>query len=45
LAHVLDGIQLPEISVIVLEVGFQWQKKSSNVGHHCDGIPVQYAVE
>ena len=45
LAHVLDRIQLPELSGIVLAVGFQWQKISSYVGHHWNGIPIQYAVE
>jgi D-glycero-alpha-D-manno-heptose 1-phosphate guanylyltransferase len=44
-AHVLDRIQLPELSGIVLAVGFQWQKISSFVGHHWNGIPIQYAVE
>ena len=45
LAHVLDSIQLTEISGIVLAVGFQWQKISDYVGSHWNGIPIQYAVE
>ena len=45
LSHILDRIQLPEISDIVLAVGFQWQKISSYAGHHWNGIPIKYAVE
>jgi D-glycero-alpha-D-manno-heptose 1-phosphate guanylyltransferase len=45
LAHVLDRIQLPQVTGIVLAVGFQWEKISSYVGTHWNGTPVQYAVE
>jgi D-glycero-alpha-D-manno-heptose 1-phosphate guanylyltransferase len=45
LAHVLDRIHLPGISSIVLAVGFQWEKISSYVGNHWNGIPIHYAVE
>ena len=44
-AHVFDRIQLSEISGIALMLGFQWQQISSYVGHHWNGIPIQYAFE
>jgi len=45
LAHILNRIYLPEISGIVLAVGFQWEKISSYVGNNWNGIPIHYAVE